>query len=294
MEPMIKKLLTILELIRLPGMFTAHADILAAFLITGAGFDRFNSLLFLLISSSCLFSAGMALNDYFDIEIDKKERPQRPIPSGRISGSTAKIIGFGLMIAGICFAFFAGLRPFGISLALALVILLYDGLLKDYPVLGPLTMASCRYFNFLMGLSILPFKGWACIPLITFLYIFGVSVLSKKEAEGGKAVKTIGICTLSLGCATFLYYYLFLIKVLPVFTGVILMMVFAIFLSGRTLNLLKDNSPADFQKTMKILLLSIIVLDTMLAAGSVPVYVAVMILLLYIPAVASARIFRVT
>lgn len=291
---MIKKILTFFELIRLPGMFTAHADILAAFLITGSGFSRFNTLVWLLIASSCLFSAGMALNDYFDIEVDKKERPQRPIPSGRISGPAARAIGFGLLVAGVGSAFFAGIRPFGISLALASAILLYDGLLKDYPVVGPLTMAACRYFNFLMGLSILPFEGWAYIPFITFLYIFGVTVLSKKEAEGGKAVNTVGVCALSLGCATLLYYYLFIIGILPVFTGAFLMMVFAVFLSGRVLSLLTHHSPSDFQKIMKLILLSIIVLDVILAAGSVPVYSAVLILLLYIPAVLSARLFRVT
>ncbi len=291
---MVKKLLTFLELIRLPGMFTAHADILAAFLITGAGFDRFNSFVYILIASSCLFSAGMALNDYFDIEVDKKERPQRPIPSGRISGPTAKTIGFGLLAVGILSACFAGFRPFCISLALAFAILLYDGLLKGYPVLGPLTMASCRYFNLLMGLSILPSKGWAYLPLITTLYIFGVTVLSKKEADGGKAVKTVGICALCMGCAALVYYYLFLIKVLPVFTGVVLMILFVVFLISRILSLLTDNSPSDFQKIMKLLLLSIIVLDTILAAGSAPVYAAGVILLLFIPAVLSARLFRVT
>ena len=291
---MIKKILTIFELIRLPGMFTAHADILAAFLVTGAGFSHFNTLVRVLIASSCLFSAGMALNDYFDIEVDRKERPQRPIPSGRISGPAARAIGFGLLVAGICAAGLAGLRPFAISLALASAILLYDGLLKDSPVMGPLTMAACRYFNFLMGLSILPFEGWAYIPLISFLYIFGVTVLSKKEAEGGKAVKTVGVCALSLGGAALLYYFLFLTRILPVFTGAFLMMGFSIFLSGRVLSLLTHHSPSDFQTTMKLLLLSIIVLDTILASGSVPVYAAALILLLGVPAVLSARLFRVT
>jgi UbiA prenyltransferase family len=291
---MIKKFLTLLELIRLPGMFTAQADILAAFLITGAGSSEISPFIFLLIASSCLFSAGMALNDYFDIEVDKKERPQRPIPSGRISGSTAKTFGFGLMATGIVSASFAGVRPFGISLALATAILLYDGLLKGYPVLGPLTMASCRYFNLLMGLSVLPFSGWTYVPLITLLYIFGVTVLSKKEADGGKAVKTVGICAVCVGSTFFLYYYLFLIKVLPVFMGVTLMLIFAVFLSGRILTLLTDHSPADFQKTMKLLLLSIIILDTILAAGSAPVYFALIILLLFIPAILSVRLFRVT
>ncbi|MCM2285027.1 MAG: UbiA family prenyltransferase [Desulfobacula sp.] len=291
---MIKKIVTVFELIRLPGMFTAHADILAAFLITGAGLGRFGSLIWILIASSCLFSAGMALNDYFDIEVDRKERPKRPIPSGRISGPAAGAIGFGLLVAGICAAGFAGLKPFAISLALAAAILLYDGLLKDYPVLGPLTMAACRYFNVLMGLSILPFEGWAYIPFITFLYIFGVTVLSKKEAAGGKAVKTVGVCALFLGCAALLYYYLFLIRILPVFTGAFLMMAFAVFLSGRVLSLLTHHSPLDFQAAMKLLLLSIIILDTILASGSVPVYAAAPILLLYVPAVLSARLFRVT
>ncbi|MDA3787119.1 MAG: UbiA family prenyltransferase [Desulfobacula sp.] len=291
---MIAKIKNFLELIRLPGMFTAHADILAAFLITGLGFEKINILLLLLLSSSCLFSAGMALNDYFDYEIDTRERPQRPIPSGRVSRSSALAMGLGLLMAGICFAFFAGSKPFYISLALATAILLYDGLLKDIPLLGPLTMASCRYFNLLMGLSLLPFKGWALIPLITGIYIFGVTVLSQKEAEGGKAVLNIGVCALATGTAPLIYFFLFLQGVLLNFFGVFLAILFAIFSSKHILNLLDNHRPKDFQKTMKILLLSIIVLDVIIATGFVPVWYAAMILLLYFPAFFSVRLFRIT
>ena len=300
-EPILKgpvamtgKIKDFLELIRLPGMFTAHADILAAFLITGLGFEKIDILLLLLLSSSCLFSAGMALNDYFDYEIDSKERPQRPIPSGRVSRSSALVMGLCLLGAGIGFAFFAGIRPFCISLALGAAILLYDGLLKDTPFLGPLTMASCRYFNLLMGLSVLPFTGWAFIPLITGIYIFGVTVLSQKEAEGGKAVFNIGVCALSVGIAPLIYFFLFLQGVLPNFSGALLAILFAIFSSKQILNLLDHHRPKDFQKTMKILLLSIIVLNVILAAGSSPPWAAAMILLLYFPAFFSVRLFRIT
>jgi len=291
---MIVKIKYFLELIRLPGMFTAHADILAAFLISGMGFDRINTLFLLLLSSSCFFSAGMALNDYFDYETDLKERPQRPIPSGRVSRLSALTTGLVLIAAGIFSAFFAGFRPFWISLALTAAIFLYDGLLKDRPLIGPLTMASCRYFNFLMGLSLLPFKGWAVIPLITGIYIFGVTILSQKEAQGGKAIFNIGLSALCIGCVPLLYFFLFLKNVLPIFSGAFLAILLSVFLSRRILNLLEHHTPSDFQKTMQILLLSIILLDMIIAAGAAPLYHAVVILLLYLPAFYSVRLFRVT
>lgn len=291
---MMNKIKTVLELIRLPGMFTAHADILAAFLITGAEFEKINTLLLVLLSSSCLFSAGMALNDYFDVETDRRERPQRPIPSGRISGSMALLTGIGLLGAGICFAIFAGVRPFCVSLALASVILIYDGLFKDIPFIGPLTMASCRYFNLLMGLSILPVKGWAVIPLITGIYIFGVTLLSRKEADGGKAVFNITVCALSIGMVPLLYYFFYMKHIFLNFSGALLAFLLAIFLSTSVLRLLEKNTPADFQKTMRILLLAIIALDVVLAAGVAPLGHAAGILLLYLPALFSVRLFRVT
>ncbi|MDY0220341.1 MAG: UbiA family prenyltransferase [Desulfobacterium sp.] len=291
---MSEKIKDYLELIRLPGMFTAHGDVLAGFLIAGAGFKKINILLWLLLSSSCLFSAGMALNDYFDHGIDARERPQRPIPSGRISRSSALALGVGLLAAGVFFAFFAGTRPFYVSLALTASILLYDALLKDIAFLGPLTMASCRYFNLLMALSILPFKGWALVPLITGTYILGVTTLSQKEAQGGKAVVNIGFCALCVGMTSLIYYFLFLQGVLLNFSGAFLAIVFALFLSKQTLNLLENHRPKDFQATMKVLLLSIIILDWILASGSVPFYYAAFILLLYFPAFLSVRLFKIT
>lgn len=155
-------------------------------------------------------------------------------------------------------------------------------------------MAACRYFNLLLGMSVVPFRGWAIIPLITGLYIFGITVLSRKEAVGGKAVFNIGLCALIPGLSALLYYVLYLENILSNVLGVVLMFCFAVFLSGLTLKLLEKNTPKDFQNTMKILLLAIITLDMILAAGSVPFIYAAMILLLYVPAVYSVRLFRVT
>lgn len=282
----------ILELIRLPAMFTAQADILAAWIILGRGIEP--ALFWLLLATSSFISAGMALNDYFDYDIDCRERPQRPLPSGRLRRTTALQLGIMLILFGLVFALMAGFRPFCISLLLACTILLYDGLYKDMPVIGPFFMASCRYFNLLMGLSVAPFEGWTLVPLITGTYIFGVTVLSQKEAVGGKAPGHIGVCAAATGCVFFWIWFLFISQVLPNLSAVALSLAFAFILSVKVTGLLDQKLPENFQQTMKTLLISIIFLNVVIACGFAPIYKAALILLLLVPAKLSVRLFKVT
>ena len=43
----------------------------------------------------------MVLNDVYDVETDARERPYRPIPSGRISLNKAQSLGYGLLLCGV-------------------------------------------------------------------------------------------------------------------------------------------------------------------------------------------------
>ena len=280
-----------LELIRLPGLFTAQADILAAGLITGIYLPE---LLLLIIATSCFFSAGMALNDYFDYQEDFRERPFRPLPSGRISRSAALILGVSLLLAGVFAAALAGPRSFWIGLALAAAILLYDGGVKKLPVLGPAAMALCRYLNLLMGLSIAPFEGWGWIPLISWLYILGVTVLSGKETCGGRVPGTLSICCTAFAIMALAVYFFHLQGLVPHLILPVLAIGFAMIQSKRVLTLLDHHRPEDFQKVMKHLLLSIIVLNAILVTGFAPVYQGILVLVLLVPARLSVRLFKVT
>src|SRR5262249_61032160 len=58
------------QLIRLPNVFTALADICLGALAVGALPGRWLPFTFLLLASACLYSAGMVWNDYFDFEQD--------------------------------------------------------------------------------------------------------------------------------------------------------------------------------------------------------------------------------
>ena len=72
------------QLVRAPNVFTALADVLAGFLVVSGDFAQVGVWLPLFVASMALYSAGMVLNDVYDVEVDSKERPHRPIPSGQV------------------------------------------------------------------------------------------------------------------------------------------------------------------------------------------------------------------
>lgn len=186
------------QLVRLPNVFTALADIglavLAVHGLSAQSLPEHWSLVAgcLLAASACLYSAGMVWNDFFDVDQDRRERPFRPLPSGRVSRTTAARLGLGLLCAGLAFAALAGWRgqdwngrALLVAGALALMILLYDSWLKRTWA-GPLGMGSCRFLNVLLGLSVANelYRPWAFhLALIVGLYIVGVTWFARTEAR---------------------------------------------------------------------------------------------------------------
>src|SRR5207249_7913430 len=122
----------VLALLRPPNVFTAVADSFAGLVLVRAGAVADDDPgLWLLPASACLYLGGMALNDYFDREVDARERPGRPIPSGSVPPALAAALGGGLLVAGVGAAALAG--SFALAGLLAIAILSYDGLLKGTP-----------------------------------------------------------------------------------------------------------------------------------------------------------------
>ena len=148
-----------LQLLRLPNVFTAMADIFMGFLISHGSLQPWAEFVPLLVASSCLYLSGMVLNDWFDIEVDRVERPERPLPSGRIPRSHALVLGIALLLGGVGAAFFVGGTSRNVALLLAACVLLYDGLLKD-TLIGPGIMGLCRALNVLLGMSSVPGAIW--------------------------------------------------------------------------------------------------------------------------------------
>jgi len=204
-----------LKLIRLPNLPSAIANVLAAFLLVNQSWSAWPPLVLLLISSAALYSAGMVLNDVFDIAQDTAQSPHRPISSGQISLATAKKTGLSLlalgMVAAICAGAVAGtledvLKCAIVSGLLALTIYLYDGPLKR-TVLAPFLMGSCRSLNFLLGgatattvqvgycVAGFPTILWT-VAFAIGLFITGVTLLARNETAAQQSRFWIAVSSL--------------------------------------------------------------------------------------------------
>jgi len=193
-------LLGILQLMRLPNIFTAMADVAMGFLFVKGDADLADwwVLGLLLGASSMLYVGGVVLNDVVDRELDAVERPHRPLPSGRVTLTAACIFSGILLLAGIALGWTAALAvgkllPGIVASLLLACILIYNGLLKT-TLLGPPTMGGCRMLNVLLGMSVaggsFAAENWLVAGGIG-LYIAGVTWFARTEAERSKRRSTV-------------------------------------------------------------------------------------------------------
>ena len=106
-----------LQLVRAPAALTVLGDTVAG--AAAAGKPLRGRRLLLPLSSAAFYWSGMALNDWADRELDATERPERPIPSGRVSPNQALAVAAGLTAAGIGLAAAAGRDAVKVALPLA-------------------------------------------------------------------------------------------------------------------------------------------------------------------------------
>ncbi len=301
MEPvsLASRLRAYLELVRLPNVFTALADVTMGFLFTHEAFgprDGWILGLFLAASAS-LYAAGVVLNDVFDREVDARERPERPIPSGRVSVAAAQRLGWGLLGIGAAAACSGGAlaavwRPAVVGLLLAGCIVLYDGFLKQTP-LGPLAMGGCRMLNVLLGMSVQP-TAWAdqhwLIAGAVGTYIVGVTLLARNESQESSRWQ-LGLASFVVLAGIGMLAFLLPLMEEPVDTLVVepyrwylLLGVLGALTALRLLQVVFDPFPEQVQVTVKHCILSLVIFDAAVCYVARDIGGAAIVLAFLVPA----------
>lgn len=171
-----------LELVRAPAVLTVLGDTLAGSTAAGLGVTGRRALLPL--ASACLYAGGMALNDWADRDLDAVERPERPIPSGRVTPRHALRVAAGLGVAGLALAAAAGgRRSLAVAVPLAGCVWLYDARFKETAA-GPVAMAACRGLDVLLGAGAGHLRAAAPAAAALAVHTAGVTVLSRGEVHG--------------------------------------------------------------------------------------------------------------
>jgi 4-hydroxybenzoate polyprenyltransferase len=291
-----------LLLIRLPNTFTAPSNILTGyFAIISPAYAHSQQLFILILSSVLIYIAGTVFNDYFDIEIDLKERPYRPLPAGTITKQKAFVIAIVSLVSANILAFAVSWSSFVISTILSATVISYDFRLKN-TVIGPITMGAARFLNVILGASPALFVLLAnnnffvrmiFVSLSIFLYVLAISLLSRKEIDGMQTRRTIVgsffiVFTViaSISFAGFLgIFKMEFFANLILFAGIIII----------TFRKTKSrNSSLVIQKAIKNMVISIIVLDSVFISGSIGLYYGLATLLLIIPSIIFSRKLYVT
>lgn len=288
------------QLTRPANVVTAVSDVIAGAAIATLYLDgggvawSLGAMLWVCLSTMGLYAGGVVYNDVFDAKLDAEERPERPIPSGRVSLNKAAIFGALLFGIGIVTAGLVSMISALIALAVVLSCLVYDKWAKHHVVFGPLVMGLCRGLNLLLGMSVfalaLP-QVWA-LAFIPIIYVAAITVISRGEVHGGKR--------LPLLFAAFLY--VLVIALITYFgimkgagwLGVLILAIFVVTIFTPLLKAIRTEAAGDIRRSVKSAVLALIFMNAIWVAATGFWQLTLFVLLLFPLSIWLAKRFAVT
>ncbi len=277
-----ERTLAYLRLLRVPAVFTALSNIIAAHLLVTQGRIQWPALALLAAASGALYLAGMVLNDCFDLAEDRRDRPQRPLPSGVIPVAAAWKLGWLLLVIGVVLAGMVGGRQWFIAIVLAGAVVLYDGALKATPWGVPL-MGVCRYLNWLLGLSVAPLTGHSLLlGLPIFVYVSSLTLLSRVETSARSRLPLL-LCASGMVLTAVLIAIFNRVGLLPHTWALLLVGTALLAVLSKLVATYRDFSPPSIQGSVGMLVMGIIPLDALLAFAGGPWWGGIVILALMVP-----------
>lgn len=132
---------------------------------------------------------SFALNDWFDVDTDRKNgRKDRPVASGEISKGAALASAAGSYAIGVGAALALPALAFQIALAFAILSVLYNWKLKDLPLIGNLYIAASMAIPFIFGAVVaagVVSPSLLAISSVAFVAGFGREIVkSAEDVEG--------------------------------------------------------------------------------------------------------------
>jgi geranylgeranylglycerol-phosphate geranylgeranyltransferase len=141
----------LLRLIRPLNCIVMSFAVLVGASLTGLGNLQWINMLFGAITAFTLTGAAMAVNDYYDFDIDKINEPNRPIPSGQVSLKASLVITAIMTLIGLSFAFMISLYCLIFAMAAWIIMVTYTTIGKRAGFPGNLLVSACVAAPFLFG-----------------------------------------------------------------------------------------------------------------------------------------------
>ncbi|MGM0500654.1 MAG: UbiA family prenyltransferase [Bacillota bacterium] len=223
-----KKIKGLIELIRPELPFAAGISVIIGEIITLGHLPSLLQLSLGFMWGFLLSASAMILNDFFDIEVDKINSPDRPLASGLISPTTAVIFTAIITFLGLILSFFINKIAVLLYIFFWIIGFLYNWKLKEKGLLGNLFVSSSVAVTIILG-AIVVDKPWnkAVIIFSMMLFVFDLGEEIAADAmdivgDKKRNVKSIPIL-IGRKKALYISFILFLsfifLSFLPVFLG---------------------------------------------------------------------------
>ena len=179
------------------------------------------------VSGALIAAGGNAINDYFDVKVDKINRPDRPLPRGTVTLDEVRTIW--MYTSGVGLALSALLGVWNLLIAALWVggLYVYSRQLKGTVLVGNVTVAFMTGLAFPFGALVVGRPGLGLYPgLFAFLANLAREILKDVEDVDGDAAVNIETLPVKHGAgsgvlaATVVLGVLILLTLLPVIVGV--------------------------------------------------------------------------
>lgn len=183
----------------LNGLISFISVILGAFL-AGNSLDPFINIILVAISAFLLTSAGNALNDYWDVEADRINKPFRPIPSGQVKRKSALIFSVVLFAIGNGLGLFVSWVIFLVFCIVSALLVLYTIKLRSLLLVGNLVIGLLTGLTFISGGIVVGSIGRAVIPAVfAFLFTVGREIVKDIEDVKGDNINRLSSLPIKWG-----------------------------------------------------------------------------------------------
>lgn len=261
-----KKLLAFLEITRPVNVLIGFFSIFMGAFITGTITPFFN-VLWACLSGALIAGAANAINDYFDVEIDRINKPYRPIPAGKVSRQEVFIFSFLFFMLGILTSIFVNWVVFTIAFLSSILLFFYSAYLKRTILWGNLCVSLVTALAFIYGGAAVNRFRAALIPaLFSFLFHFGREIIKDiQDMIGDAADKAITFPIRfgkqwSLLLVSFVYIILIISTLLPFYFtiyGIYYLMVVILgvdlVIAGVLISIWHDQTPKNLGRMSNLL-----------------------------------------
>lgn len=190
-----KKFKAVWELMRLEHGVMIFIAILIGSIIAQkalgvAGFPPVDKLVLTFFTALFLEASTFALNDYYDLAIDRKnKRDDRPLVRGDLSPKTALYLFFVFFPLGIICSYFVNYTCFTIALITALLAILYDVKMKKIKFLGNFYIAYVMAIPFVFGAAAVIKVGSSSFEIHPAIYI--IALIAFLAGSGREIMKDV-------------------------------------------------------------------------------------------------------